>query len=46
MRIIVVGCGRAGSALAYHLHKKGHEVTVVDQDSSAFDNLPQTSRDV
>ena len=40
MRIIVVGCGRAGSALAYHLHKKGHEVTVVDQDSSAFDNLP------
>jgi trk system potassium uptake protein TrkA len=40
MRIIVLGCGRAGSALAYQLHKKGHQVTVIDQDASAFDNLP------
>jgi trk/ktr system potassium uptake protein len=40
MKIIVVGCGRAGSALAYQLYKKGHQVTVIDQDGSAFDNLP------
>jgi len=40
MNIIVVGCGRVGSALAYQLYKKGHQVTVVDQAASAFDNLP------
>ncbi|RPI49305.1 MAG: TrkA family potassium uptake protein [Chloroflexi bacterium] len=40
MRIIVVGCGRAGSALAYQLYVKGHRVTVIDQDASTFENLP------
>jgi len=40
MRVIVVGCGRVGSALAYQLYKNGHLVTVVDQKASAFDNLP------
>jgi len=40
MNIIVVGCGRVGSTLAYQLYKKGHQVTVVDQAASAFDNLP------
>lgn len=40
MRIIVVGCGRAGSALAHQLYTKGHQVTVVDQNEAAFDNLP------
>lgn len=40
MRIIVVGCGRVGSALAYQLYLKGHQVTVIDQNASAFDNLP------
>jgi len=39
MKIIVVGCGRVGSTIAYQLHKKGHQVTVIDQDASAFDNL-------
>jgi len=39
MRIIVVGCGRVGSTLAYQLYKNGHQVTVIDQDASAFDNL-------
>jgi trk system potassium uptake protein TrkA len=29
-----------GSALAYQLSKKGHQVAVVDQVASAFDNLP------
>lgn len=40
MRVIVVGCGRVGSALAYQLNKMEHQVTVIDQDKSAFDNLP------
>jgi trk/ktr system potassium uptake protein len=40
MRVIVVGCGRVGSTLAYQLYKSGHQVTVIDQNVSAFDNLP------
>lgn len=40
MRVIVVGCGQVGSALAYQLYKKGHQVTVIDQYVSTFDNLP------
>lgn len=40
MRIIVVGCGQAGSTLAYQLFKQGHLVTVIDQNGAAFDNLP------
>ncbi len=40
MNVIVVGCGRVGAALAYQLDKKGHQVTVIDQVVSAFDNLP------
>lgn len=39
MRVIIVGCGRVGSALAYQLYMKGHQVTVIDQDALAFDNL-------
>ncbi len=39
MRIIVVGCGQLGSALAYQLYMIGHQVTVIDQDAAAFDNL-------
>ncbi len=39
MRIIVVGCGQLGSALAYQLYLIGHQVTVIDQDGAAFDNL-------
>ncbi len=40
MRIIIVGCGRVGSTLAYQLYKKGNQVVVIDKDYSAFDNLP------
>jgi trk system potassium uptake protein TrkA len=40
MKVIVVGCGRIGSHLSDQLHKKGHKVTVIDQDDSAFDSLP------
>jgi trk system potassium uptake protein TrkA len=40
MAVIVVGCGRIGSALAYNLYKAGHRVAVVDQVAAAFKNLP------
>jgi trk system potassium uptake protein TrkA len=40
MNVIVVGCGRVGAQLAYRLSQKGHQVTVVDQAVTAFDNLP------
>jgi trk system potassium uptake protein len=40
MHVVIVGCGRIGSALAYQLYQKGHQVTVVEQDAAAFDNLP------
>jgi trk system potassium uptake protein TrkA len=40
MRVIIVGCGRVGSTLAYQLYKKKYQVTVIDKEASAFDNLP------
>jgi trk system potassium uptake protein TrkA len=39
MRVIVVGCGRLGAALAYRLSLRGHEVSVIDYVATAFDNL-------
>jgi trk system potassium uptake protein len=44
MNIIVIGCGRVGAEVAYGLYRKGHKVTVIDQDSSAFRNLPEDFR--
>jgi trk system potassium uptake protein len=40
MNLIVVGCGRLGSQLAYRLFLKGHKVTVVDKGQASFKNLP------
>lgn len=40
MHIIIVGCGRIGSRLAYNLYKRGHDVSVVDADEGAFNLLP------
>lgn len=40
MNIVVVGCGRMGSELAYRLYQRGHDVAVVDLNESAFDALP------
>jgi len=39
MNIIVVGCGRLGSELAYRLCQQGHQVTIVDNVALAFDRL-------
>lgn len=40
MKTIVVGCGRIGGTLAYSLFKRGHEVSVVDDNPNSFNNLP------
>ncbi|MGF1431740.1 potassium channel family protein [Kitasatospora sp. LaBMicrA B282] len=39
MHIVIMGCGRVGSALARALEKQSHSVAVVDQDPSAFRRL-------
>ena len=36
MRIVIMGCGRVGSALAADLSREGNEVVVLDQDPAAF----------
>ena len=39
MKIIIVGCGKVGSALTEQLSKEGHDITVVDQDVSKVAEL-------
>ena len=40
MRAVIVGCGRVGAGLAERLAGAGHEVTIVDVRSEAFNRLP------
>jgi trk system potassium uptake protein TrkA len=39
MKLIIIGCGRWGAGLAQTLGRRGHAVTVVDQDPAAFERL-------
>lgn len=39
MQIIVIGCGKVGSRFAQVLSEEGHDVVIVDNDSSAFKAL-------
>ena len=39
MKVIIMGCGRAGAELAVMLEQDGHEVTVLDRDPGAFGPL-------
>lgn len=39
MNFIVVGCGRVGAELAFHLFRSGHQVVVVDSRKEAFNRL-------
>lgn len=39
MKILIVGCGRVGAELALSVSQGGHDVTIVDQNSAAFDRL-------
>ncbi len=44
MKIVVVGCGRAGAELAHRMSRRGHDVCVVDGSGAAFGNLPPEFR--
>jgi len=39
VHIVIMGCGRVGSALALSMEDLGHSVAVVDQDPNAFRRL-------
>ena len=39
MKFIIVGCGRVGAELCYHLFKRGHQIVVVDINREAFNRL-------
>ena len=40
MKIVVMGCGRVGAALATELSEEGNDVLVLDVDEQAFRFLP------
>jgi len=40
MKVVIMGCGRVGAALARMLDEDGHEVTVLDTSPDAFRRLP------
>jgi trk system potassium uptake protein TrkA len=40
VRIVIVGCGRVGAAIAEAYDAGGHEVVIVDAVTAAFDRLP------
>jgi trk system potassium uptake protein TrkA len=39
MYVVIAGCGRVGSGLARDLVAEGHEVTVIDENADAFEQL-------
>lgn len=43
MRVVILGCGRAGSILAHMLAKDGHDVTIIDFNADAFRRLVDSS---
>ena len=44
MKIVIVGCGRVGAAIAELYDAKGHVVVIVDHTTTAFDRLPDSFR--
>ena len=39
MHVVIMGCGRVGSALARSLERLGHDVAIIDRDPGAFRRL-------
>jgi trk system potassium uptake protein TrkA len=39
MRVVILGCGRVGAHLARMLTAEGHQVAVIDKNSTAFTRL-------
>lgn len=44
MQVLIMGCGRVGSALARGLSDEGHDVTIMDIRQEAFLRLPSQFR--
>ena len=42
MRVVIIGCGRTGAMIAELLAGAGHEVTIIDVRTSAFNRLAAT----
>lgn len=42
MKIVIVGCGKVGSSIAYQLNAEGHEISVVDISSKAVTRLSES----
>ena len=42
MKIVIVGCGNVGTALAEQLSKEGHSITVVDEKEELVNSLSDT----
>jgi trk system potassium uptake protein len=40
LKVVIMGCGRVGAALATMLDAEGHKVTVLDVRTDAFRRLP------
>jgi trk/ktr system potassium uptake protein len=40
VHIVIMGCGRVGSALARTLDSRGHSVAIIDRNQAAFRRLP------
>lgn len=39
MKVVILGCGRVGAMLATQLDKAGHTVSIIDNNSDAFQRL-------
>jgi len=44
MKVVIVGCGRVGAALANVLADAGHEVSIIDQEERSFARLGKDSK--
>ena len=44
MKIVILGCGRVGATLATMMDHAGHDVSIIDSSSDAFQRLDQNFR--
>lgn len=42
MKIIIVGCGKVGAALAQELVLENHDISIIDMDSALLDDITNT----
>lgn len=41
MKAVIMGCGRVGARVAMLLDQDGHDVTIIDRVTTAFERLPR-----